>query len=417
MGDAVDAAVARLAREESGRILALLAARFDDVDLADDCIQDALVQAIKTWRVKGIPDNAAAWLYTVTRNRMVDQFRRRASDRRRLAASAQDLLADESMDAAPDVPDSSAVLDDAAGDERLRLMLLCCHPALDVSAQTALTLRLVGGLTTGEVAAAFLIPESTLAQRIVRAKRKIRDARIPLALPACLDSRVDAILAVLYLIFNEGYLATGDKAQLVRIDLAEEAIRLTTVLCSLVDTNGEAHGLLALELFHRSRFAARVDDHGDLVTLEHQDRRRWDADMIRRAQDALSTAVARPGVGPYRVQALIAGIHARAASSADTDWTTIVDLYRILERMNPSPVVGLNRAIAVGMAFGPERGLADLDEIDGMAERHLWHAARAEMLVRLGRTEEARSVFATALRYVQNPAERRHLQRRLADLT
>lgn len=417
MGDAVDAAVTRLAREESGRILALLAARFDDVDLADDCIQDALVQAIKTWRVKGIPDNAAAWLYTVTRNRMVDHLRRRASDRRRLAASAQDLLADESMDAAPEVPDSSAVVDDAAGDERLRLMLLCCHPALDVSAQTALTLRLVGGLTTGEVAAAFLIPESTLAQRIVRAKRKIREARIPLALPACLDSRVDAILAVLYLIFNEGYLATGDKAQLVRIDLAEEAIRLTTVLCSLVDTNGEAHGLLALELFHRSRFAARVDDHGDLVTLEHQDRRRWDADMIRRAQDALSTAVAGPGVGPYRVQALIAGIHARAASSADTDWTTIVDLYRILERMNPSPVVGLNRAIAVGMAFGPERGLADLDEIDGMAERHLWHAARAEMLVRLGRTEDARSVFATALRYVQNPAERRHLQRRLADLT
>lgn len=417
MGDAVDAAVTRLAREESGRILALLAARFDDVDLADDCIQDALVQAIKTWRVKGIPDNAAAWLYTVTRNRMVDQLRRRASDRRRLAASAQDLLADESMDAAPDVPDSSAVVDDAAGDERLRLMLLCCHPALDVSAQTALTLRLVGGLTTGEVAAAFLIPESTLAQRIVRAKRKIREARIPLALPACLDSRVDAILAVLYLIFNEGYLATGDKAQLVRIDLAEEAIRLTTVLCSLVDTNGEAHGLLALELFHRSRFAARVDDHGDLVTLEHQDRRRWDADMIRRAQDALSTAVARPGVGPYRVQALIAGIHARAASSADTDWTTIVDLYRILERMNPSPVVGLNRAIAVGMAFGPARGLADLDEIDGMAERHLWHAARAEMLVRLGRTEDARSVFATALRYVQNPAERRHLQRRLTALT
>ncbi|MGV9710617.1 RNA polymerase sigma factor [Gordonia sp. NPDC003424] len=412
MGDVVDAAVTAVAREESGRVLALLAARFDDVDLADDCVQDALLQAMETWRTKGIPDNPAAWLFTVSRNRMVDQLRRSASSRRRLAAAARDLTADEPVDADVSLPTVRTGAE--VGDERLRLMLLCCHPALDVAAQTALTLRLVGGLTTNEIAAAFLVPESTLAQRIVRAKRKIRDARIPLVIPDDLDGRVDALLAVLYLIFNEGYLATDrDAAALVRVDLAEEAIRLSEVLTSLMDANGEAHGLLALELFHRSRFAARVDEDGDLVTLEHQDRGRWDDAMITRARDVLATAVARPGVGPYRIQALIAGIHARAMSSADTDWTTIAELYAILERMNPSPIVRLNRAIAVGMADGPARGLDDLDDVAGLSDHHLWHAARAEMLARLGREDEARSAFTEALTHVRNPAERRHLQRRL----
>ncbi|MFW0796165.1 sigma-70 family RNA polymerase sigma factor [Gordonia sp. CPCC 205515] len=414
MGDDVDDAVAALAREESGRVLALLAARYDDLDLADDCVQDALLQAMETWRAQGIPANRAGWLYTVSRNRIVDQLRRRDTARRRLASAARDLAADEVSES--DAGESMIQGEGEVGDERLRLMLLCCHPALDVTAQTALTLRLVGGLTTTEIAAGFLIPEKTLAQRIVRAKRKIREARIPLAVPDDLDSRLDALHSVLYLIFNEGYLASDpDAADLMRVDLAEEAIRLTDLLSSLVDT-GETFGLLALELFHRSRFAARVDPSGELVTLDQQDRTRWDAALVARAQDALSSAVARPGVGPYRIQALIAGIHARAPSSDATDWQTIVELYVILERMSSSPVVQLNRAIAVGMAHGPQRGLDDLDGIEGLTGQHLWHAARAEMLVRLGRDADARAAFGEALARVRNPAERRHLQRRVAEL-
>lgn len=408
-------------------MLALLATRFDDVDLADDCVQEALVRAVETWGVDGVPANPAAWLYTVARNRAVDRLRRRATERRRLASVATDLV-DASAAGAEAQEGSSRqfVVDERpVDDERLRLMLLCCHPALERDTQVALTLRLVGGLSTAEIARAFLVPESTLAQRIVRAKRKIREARIPLRVPADPGERLDALLAVLYLIFNEGYLSADASATgLLRVDLAEEAIRLTRIVVTLSDSIesgdsvdiGEVHGLLALELFHRSRFDARADDAGDLVTLDDQDRRRWDRAMIAEARDVLRAAVARPGVGPYRIQALIAGIHARAATSDDTDWGAIVDLYRILERMRPGPVVALNRAIAVGMAVGPQRGLDDLDAIDGLGRYHLWHAARAEMLVRLGRDDEARDGFTRALEYAANPAERRHLDRRIGRL-
>lgn len=411
----VATAVTRLARTDSGRVLSLLATRYDDVDLADDCVQEALVQAVESWPVSGIPDNPAAWLYAVARNKLVDRLRRRAVEHRRLAGAARELAVDADRET-PAAEEFSRIVDSAGiGDERLRLMLLCCHPALRREAQVALTLRLVGGLTTAEIAAAFLVAEETLAQRIVRAKRKIRAARIPLSIPADLDERVDALLAVLYLVFNEGYLALGAVAdRLVRVDLVDEAIRLTEVAVSLVPDNGEARGLLALELFTHARSATRVDGAGDLVSLPEQDRRDWDRALIDRAQAILRDAVALPGVGPYRIQALIAGIHSRAQTADDTDWEAIVGLYRILERITPTPIVALNRAVAVGMSQGATAGLADLDAIVGLEGHHLWHAARAEMLVRLDRPDDARAAFTTAIGCARNPVETRHLRRRLA---
>ncbi|AZG45005.1 ECF RNA polymerase sigma factor SigE [Gordonia insulae] len=409
MTDTVGAAITQVAREESGRVLALLAARFDDVDLADDCVQDALLQAVETWSTHGVPDNPAAWLYAVSRNRMIDQLRRRAASRRRLAASASELIPES--DPRPGTP---LVVDDREiGDERLRLILLCCHPALDRETQIALTLRLVGGLSTAEIAAAFLVSESTLAQRIVRAKRKIRDARIPLTIPDDLDGRVGAVLGVLYLIFNEGYLARRSPSSLVRVDLADEAIRLSWQLVDLVPDDGEVRGLLALELFHRARFVTRTDVAGDLVVLEDQDRSLWDATMIDSAREVLGRAVTLPGVGVYRIQALIAAVHMRAATSAETDWPVIVDLYRMLERIDPGPVVALNHAIAVAMVDGPERGLHLLDAIDGLVDYHLWHAARGELLARSGDLGGAVAAFGRALELAENPAERRHLRRRI----
>ncbi|NDZ96640.1 sigma-70 family RNA polymerase sigma factor [Streptomyces sp. SID6673] len=409
MADTAGSAIARLAREESGRVLALLAARFDDVDLADDCVQDALLQAAETWPTRGVPDNPPAWLYTVARNRIVDQLRLRASRRRRLSAAAPELLAGNEPSTGPELIVDNREL----GDERLRLLLLCCHPALDRDAQVALTLRLVGGLTTAEIAAAFLVSERALAQRIVRAKRKIRDARIPLTIPADIDSRVGVLLGVLYLIFNEGYLSRGATPSLVRLDLADEAIRLTGQLIELIPENGEAHGLLALEMFHRARFGARLDVVGDLVVLSEQDRSHWDATMIERARTVLQTAVACPGVGVYRIQAIIAALHAGAETAADTDWAAIVDLYRILERIDPGPVVVLNRAIAVSMVDGPEMGLAEVDAIDGLTDYHLWHAARGELLYRAGDPAAAAEAFGNALSLADNPVEQRHLRSRI----
>ncbi|WHU45508.1 sigma-70 family RNA polymerase sigma factor [Gordonia sp. L191] len=416
--DPVGVAVTRVAREESGRLLALLAARYDDVDLADDCVQEALLKAFGAWRRTGIPDNPTGWIHTVARNAMVDALRRRAADRRRLASAARDLVAADEIGPSSPEPIIDEITDEATvSDERLRLMFLCCHPALDLSAQMALTLRLVGGLTTAEIATAFGVTEATLAQRIVRAKRKIRQARIPLRVPTDLDDRVAALLGVLYLIFNEGYLASAvDAPTLIRVDLAAEAIRLTETLAMLLPDDGEVAGLLALELFQHSRAAARIDDDGRLVTLDHQDRTRWDTEMIVRAHHHLRKAVSRPGVGPYRLQALIAGIHARAAGSADTDWGVIVEIYRILERLTPGRFVALNSAIALAMHEGPEAGLAALDRIDGLDMHHLWHAARAELLDQLDRRDDAAESFSRALEFVRNPAERRHLERRLGQV-
>lgn len=394
-------------------MLALLAARFNDLDLADDAIQDALLQAVQTWARSGTPANPAGWLYTVAHNRMIDALRRRAAADRRLRAAAPELVVPFAN--GPDMePEEDLIREDrVVGDERLRLLLLCCHPALDRDTQVALTLRLVGGLTTSEIAAAFLVPEATLAQRIVRAKRKIREARMPLSIPADLRGRVDSLLSVLYLIFNEGYLSRDSRADsLVRVDLADEAIRLTELVSQLLPEDGEVLGLLALQRFHRARFAARVDADGELVLLGDQDRRTWDGNEIAAGRQALGEAVGRDGMGPYRLQALIASVHVSAPTAGETDWRSIVFLYRMLERFAPSPVVALNRAIAVAEADGAAAGLTEVERIEGLDNYHLWHAARGEMLLRLGDAERAHAAFAAASSFARNPAEQRHLTRR-----
>lgn len=404
---AVPAAISHLAREEGGHVLALLAARFGDLDLADDSVQDALVRAVETWPAQGVPANPPGWLYTVAHNCAIDRLRRAAAADRRLRAAAVALTAPpEEREEAPIVEHTEI------GDEQLRLMLLCCHPALDRDAQVALTLRLVGGLTTREIAAAFLVAEPTLAQRLVRAKRKIRDARIPLTIPADLGARVEALLTVLLLIFNEGYLSRGGEADL-RLDLAAQAIRLTGRLHEQLPDDPEVEGLLALELYQHARAATRVDSAGELVLLRDQDRSRWDAELIRRANTLVRSAASRQAPGPFLLHALIASQHANSASAEDTDWPLIADLYGVLLAAAPTPVVALNHAVAVSEASGPERGLALLDAIVGLDEYHLFHAARGELLARGGEEAAAAASFRRALALAPSPAERGHLARRL----
>jgi RNA polymerase sigma-70 factor, ECF subfamily len=415
---AVETALTRVAREDSGRVLALLARRFGDVDLADESVQDALLEAARVWPVQGVPANPAGWLMTVAKRKAIDRLRREASAHRRTMSAARDLTAEHGPEHGKG---HDEMIDDEQplADDRLRLVLLCCHPALDRDAQVALTLRMVGGLTTAEIAAAFLVPEATLAQRIVRAKRKIRDAGIPLSIPADLDGRVDALLAVLYLIFNEGYLTRGDHDEMVRVDLVDEAVRLTMAVAELLPDSAEADGLLALELFHRSRMATRTDSFGDLVLLEQQDRTKWDLDAIGEANAVLHRAMVRMRPGPYQLQAIIAGHHANARTASDTDWSAIAALYRQLVAITASPVVRLNQAIAVAMADGAHVGLAMLDDPDepvGLEHYHLFHAARAELLLRAGRPDEARQAFVTARSLASTPAELRHLDRRLREM-
>ncbi len=414
-GAALDAALTRLAREEGGRVLALLARRFGDLDLAEEAVQEGLIEAARTWPASGVPDNPAGWLLMVARRKAIDALRRAGSLSRRAHEAGVHLARIEA--AHDDRPgEELMVADDRIADERLRLIFLCCHPALDQEAQVALTLRLVAGLTTREIAAAFVVPEATLAQRIVRAKRKIRLARIPMSVPADLGERVGAVLGVLYLVFNEGYLTRGaDAVALQRLDLAQEAIRLTRLLAQLVPEDAEVEGLLALELFHQARADTRVDVAGDLVLLEHQDRSRWDLPMIHEADAILARAVGRRRPGPYQVQAIIAGQHAVAPTAPDTDWPAIATAYRQLTAMTASPVAALNHAVAVAMADGAAAGLALLDQIDGLEGYHLAHAARADLLRRLGRADEAAGCYRTALGLTANPAEQRFLQGRLAE--
>ncbi|MCW2603815.1 MAG: sigE 2 [Pseudonocardiales bacterium] len=409
---AVDDALTRLAREESGRVLALLARQFRDLDLADDAVQDALAEAAEHWPRTGAPHNPAAWLMTVARRKAIDRLRREQSRTRRLLAAAPELTASPGADD----PKERWVRDDGeVGDEQLRLILLCCHPALDRDAQVALTLRLVGGLTTSEIAAAFLVPEATLAQRIVRAKRKIRDAGIPLSIPAELDARIEALLGVLYLIFNEGYLSRGAGEQAVRVDLLDEALRLAVHVRTLLPAHSEVDALVALQLYHRARLASRLGaDAGELILLADQDRSRWDRVMIGQANALMSAATQRMEPGPYQLQAMIAAYHCNARTAADTDWSTIAELYRHLLSRTASPVVALNRAVAVAMADGPRVGLALLDAIDGLDDYHLLHASRAELLLRDGDAAGAHTAFERARRLATNPAEQRHLDRRLA---
>lgn len=418
--ESVPHVVERIFRQESGRIFAALIAATRDFTLAEDALQDACIAALQQWPAAGIPRNPGAWLTGIARRRAIDRLRRDAT----LARKRQQLQTLAALEQAlGDEPDGDD-LDATIPDERLKLLFTCCHPALALEARVALTLRTLGGLSTPEVAAAFLLPVPTMAQRLVRAQRKIRDADIPYRVPPLplLSERLDGVLAVLYLIFNEGYAAMVGDA-LIRQELCDEAIRLARALVELlarepgVPDDPEAGGLLALMLLHHARRRARVDAEGDAVLLEEQDRTRWDRAMIAEGTALLDRALARRRAGPYQIQAAIAALHDAAPSSDATDWPQIAVLYGMLARLTPSPVVELNRAVAVAMAEGPTRGLALLDCPELAAElasyQH-YHAARAALLHRVGRRDAAAAAYVRALALCQNTAERRFLQRRLA---
>ncbi len=398
-------------RSDWGRIVATLIRFVGDFDLAEEAAQEAFAAAVDQWRASGIPAVPRAWLIQTARHKAIDRIRRRARFAEKL-----DRYAMAGPNASVEAPGFDP---DEIPDDRLRLIFTCCHPSLAVEAQVALTLRTLGGLQTDEIARVFLVSTATMAQRLVRAQAKIREARIPYAVPETRDmpGRLDAVLTVIYLIFTEGYAATRGHA-LVRTDLCAEAIRLGRLVRTLLTPRppAEATGLLALMLLHDSRRDARLDDAGDLVMLEDQDRRRWNHGQIAEALPLVEEAL-RGGPGPFALQAAIAALHCQAGRPEDTDWAQIVRLYDVLERVQPSPVVALNRAAAVAMVEGPRPALVLVEALASELDRyHLLHSARADLLRRLGSTEEAARSYARALTLVTNEAERRFLERRLREV-
>ncbi|MBW4538601.1 MAG: RNA polymerase sigma factor [Myxacorys chilensis ATA2-1-KO14] len=404
-------AIAATYRAEWGRIVAILIRLIGDFDIAEEAAQEAFAAAANQWQTSGVPDLPRAWIIRTARYKAIDRLRRRTRLSEKLEWYAASGLIPSSEEP---IYDSDEIPDD-----RLRLIFTCCHPALAIEAQVALTLRMLGGLETDEIARAFLVPTATMAQRLVRAKRKIRDAGIPYKVPDTTDlsPRIDAVLTVIYLIFNEGYAATKGET-IVRSDLCIEAIRLGQLARQLMAPQppSEVTALIALMLLHDSRRNARLDEAGDLVLLEDQDRRRWNHEQIAEALPLVEEAL-RGGTGSFALQAAIAALHCQAARAEETDWAQIVQLYDVLERLQPSPIVSLNRAVAIAMVGEPEAAIELMDalttELDGY---HLFHAARADLLRRVGASEAAAYSYARALELVTNDSERRFLERRLREV-
>jgi RNA polymerase sigma factor (sigma-70 family) len=415
-GGAAGGAIDAVWRIESPRLIAALARLTGDVGLAEDLAQDALVAALERWPESGVPDNPGAWLMATAKNRAIDLARRgkRFEDRR------EQLVHEAGLRMAMDGAEHEATLGDELGDDLLGLIFTCCHPLLSTEARVALTLRLLGGLTTEEIARAFLVSESTVAQRIVRAKRTLKEAHAPFEVPQGeqLDERLPSVLEVIYLVFNEGYAATAGESWM-RLDLCEEALRLGRVLAGLAPKQPEVHGLVALMEIQASRARARIGPSGEAVLLLDQDRARWDPLLVRRGLAALERAerLGRGAFGPFTVQAAIAACHARARSAEETEWARIAALYDALAQLTPSPVVELNRAVAVGMAFGPEAGLELVDALAAQGALdgyHLLHSVRGDLLARLGRGGEARGEFERAAAMTENARERDLLLERAA---